>query len=495
MKKLIFLLSLLGLSAFGATSFTEFYVQTTGSNLNSGSTTNDAALFTAASCFWTNSTCTIAKAALNPDANVVPNVSFAAVYPDSVTTNALYVALVTATNATTITLSTTVKAGTAMADDTTGATTIKVGGAWAGPMLGATFPFGFVTATLTNLPSTFPRVNIKGGVTYAITNGMTANVAGPIRWQGYTNSVGDLGKAVFDGTNAGASITMLTASGANNDYLDIILSNTGATSGNGDGIAAAGTECTFTRVVCHDLRRTGFALTGDKQVAEECEAYLCNKAGQDAVNQGSGFFIGGSTAVRCIAHDNTNIHAAGFTFNGTGGTLVNCIADSNGTNGIQSGSTQNTTLIGCDSYNNGGSGVDLAGASAAVALIENCNFVKNGAFGITSSGSPLRNGGIINCGFGSGTQANASGDLAANLGGLNVLGSVTYAANSTPWVDPANGDFRINLATARASGRGGFTETWSGYSAPSTVGYPDIGAAQSITNSPSASGGSYTFAQ
>ena len=54
-------------------------------------------------------------------------------------------------------------------------------------------------------------------------------------------------------------------------------------------------------------------------------------------------------------------------------------------------------------------------------------------------------------------------------------GAVTYASNATPWVDPANGDFRTNLPAAMNAGRGAFTETAASYAG--AVGYPDIGAA------------------
>ena len=51
---------------------------------------------------------------------------------------------------------------------------------------------------------------------------------------------------------------------------------------------------------------------------------------------------------------------------------------------------------------------------------------------------------------------------------------MNFASDVTPWVDPANGDFRINLAAAKGAGRGSYTQNAGG----GTVGYPDIGAAQ-----------------
>ncbi len=134
----------------------------------------------------------------------------------------------------------------------------------------------------------------------------------------------------------------------------------------------------------------------------------------------------------------------------------------------------------CDFYNNGFFGIDTTSTGGVVVEIENCNFIKNGTFGILSdAGSNLRHGYIRNCAFGSGTQTNSSGGIDARLTGVLESGSITYAADVTPWVDPANGDFRINLTAAKSVGAGSFTETASSYAG--TIGYPDIGAAQSAS--------------
>jgi hypothetical protein len=108
-------------------------------------------------------------------------------------------------------------------------------------------------------------------------------------------------------------------------------------------------------------------------------------------------------------------------------------------------------------------------AAGNVAKAINCNFVKNGGWGVNGSAVNTL---LVNCGFGSGTQANASGTSTQAI----EQNSVTYASGATPWNDPANGDFRIVAAAARAAGVGTFTQTQASYSG--TVGYPDIGAAQ-----------------
>jgi hypothetical protein len=221
----------------------------------------------------------------------------------------------------------------------------------------------------------------------------------------------------------------------------------------------------------------------------ECEAYNCNK-GNTASQYAFNNLTAGGVYLRCIAHDNTTANTGGF------GTAVNCIfvdciSDTNGKYGFELSGVGTMQMIGCDAYNNSTNGINLSGASAASLYIENCNLIKNGAWGINSSGSSLRNGSIFNCAFGAGTQANGSGTI-NGTGGLNVIGTVTYASNVTPWTDPANGDFRINLAAARAAGRGSFTQIAPSYAG--AIGYPDIGAAQSITNS-STSASAYSFSQ
>jgi hypothetical protein len=128
-------------------------------------------------------------------------------------------------------------------------------------------------------------------------------------------------------------------------------------------------------------------------------------------------------------------------------------------------------------YNNTSNGINIATALSTHVWIENCNFVKNGGAGINNI-SVINTGFVYNCGYGAGTQANGSGDTINNL---VQSGTVTYGSNLTPWVDPANGDFRINLLAANFAGRGAFTETASSYAG--TIGTPDIGAAQSRTGS------------
>lgn len=459
-------------------AFTEFYVQPTGSNLNAGSTTANAAAFTYTSKVvasgWNAATGVFTVASGDPAADGVAVGDFASIYVTAGATVATFVARVTARDATTITVSLTAVSGTPPATDGTGATTCKIGGAWAGPSAAVAFPFNFVATAMTNASGDTPRVNIKSGTTYSITAAMTHTLAGPVRFQGYTSSVGDGGRAIIDGGTAGASYVLLTVSGANIDVVDITAQNNGAT-GAAAGIAVSGGESVFSRVVVNSVRGYGFNISAGG-LFSECEAYSCNQSNTASV---SGFNASTTCVLmRCISHDNSGSNSSGFTTSGGGAIVLDgCIADTNGAAGFNLGSTFINVFRGCEAYNNTSDGAILSAGSAALYAIENCNFVKNGGWGINGSGAGVRNGIVRNCGFGSGTQANASGTT-TGLKSINESGTVIYAADVTPWSAPTTGDFRIALAAAKGTGRGTFTQTQASYTG--TVGYPDIGAAQHV---------------
>lgn len=464
-------------------SFTESYVQTTASNLNAGSTTDDVAPFTYVSKVavngWNQATGVFTVASGNPSSDGVTVGMFASVYVTAGATVATFIGRITARDTTTITVSLTAVSGSPPATDALGATTMKVGGAWKGPNAAVSFPFGFVNATMTNAAADVPRINFKSGVTYSITTAMTHNVgAGGVRFQGYTTTIADGGMVTIDGGTSGVSYTLLTltgSGGANIDLIGFIFQNNGATS-NADGVSIASNECSIANCVFNNFLGNGIVFSGTFHNVIRCEAYACNKSNTSNL---SGFaFSNGSQSSfchRCISHDNTTANANGFR-SAVMVVFVNCISDSNGNNGYLLAATTLNTIMNCDAYNNTSDGININGASAANNYITNCNLVKNGGWGINASaGATVKNGFIINCGFGSGTQVNTSGQI-STISPITTSGSVTYSSNLTPWVDPANGDFRISLNAAWGTGIGHYTQTAASYTG--TVAYPDIGAAQ-----------------
>lgn len=504
-----YLLSILLFAAFsvGATSFTEFYCDANGgTNINSGDSTNFVADYTSLAGNWTaaSSTFTPTDGSYPANTNTIAQYRWASVVISG-STNLVqtskggYVARVLTINSGqngTIVLSANALAGTAPGNQT-GTAELRVGGAWRGPY-GSTgfgnvqFPFSFIATTATNAPQNMPRVNFRNAATYNVTAAMTHSSAGPILFQGMTASPGDLGKATIDGGTSGNYYTVLTISGSGNDFADLIFSHQGGTSSTVDAIIANQPRNTFLRCVSHDMRGTGFSVSANT-IMVECEAYACN-AGNVA---GKGGFVGSGAPVyfmRCISHDNSSANAPGFVLS-SGAILLNCIAYANGSSGVSitSGETLPCVFAGCDFFDNNASGLDSAATAEIPLIIQNCNFVSNSVYGVTSSGSSLRNGFMLNNGFGSGTMANQTADVAPNMGGINEIGSVTYGANQTPWVSPTTGNFSINLTSAKSAGRGLFTQ---GGTTGSTVAFPDIGAGQaSDTNTTATAGGSYTFAQ
>lgn len=496
MKILIFLL--LAVRSFAA--FSEFYVQPTGSNLNAGykatddaGAIDDTATYTYSGGTFTRSTGVFTVAAGNPSSDGVDVGDFASIYTTAGATVATFVARITARDTTTITVSLSAIAGAATAvSETAAAATCKIGGAWAGPSGAVGFPIGFAVGTMRNVAGSWPRVNFKAG-TYNITAPMVANKAGPITFQGYQTTAGDgvnkglqdtSSKAIIDGGTSGAvsyyNLLQVSSGAQNNTFTDFIFTHNGGTGSVADGVAITENENMLVRCVFHDLRRHGIQFLGVGHLIE-CEAYACNQANDSTNSAAISFAATGCVGIRCIAHDNVGSNCDGFAIGGN--TLIECIAESNGRHGAKDFSDNINTLLQCDFYNNGAAGVTLGtGASAMIANIQNCNFVKNTTYGIQFVSTTVL-GTLHNCGFGSGTQANGSGAY-STVNGLDIiltnLGSGSadglYAANVTPWTDPANGDFRISLAAAKNAGRGKFATFNMG--ANTTLGYPDIGSNQ-----------------
>jgi len=450
-------------------AYTEFYVQTTGSNLNAGSTTANAASLTYASGNWVAATGVFTVASGNPTSDGVAVGDFASVYADGATATA-FVGRVTARDATTITVSLTAVSGTPPADGT-GNRTLKIGGAWAGPSGAVIFPFGFVVGTMTNAAGDPTRVNVKNGVTYSYSSALTSPNLGALTWQGYTSTPGDGGRAVFDvSTNA---ITGMTIAGSRNAVIDFEFTSS-ASSGTQPGINASGDALIFRNKVT-GFRGAGIAASALAVIGEN-EISGCNTA--NTTNIGGITLSSGShvTILRNYIHDNTGSNASGIVTSPTADATAQIIGNvikSNGRFGIF---LQNRSgvyvIIGNDFYNNTLDHIRTStSTNGSLVYMENNNFIAGAAWGMLRSDAFTDHlFYLTNNGFGSGTAANSSGTTS---GIPTVLDSVQYPADEMPWVSPATGDFRIKLAQARNAGRGTFLGLTN------AAGYPDIGAVQS----------------
>lgn len=469
-------------------AFTEFCCRSGGSNLNSGTRTGSStepgtsADFTYASGNWVASTGVFTVASGNPSSDGVAVGDFASVYADGSSTTG-FVGRVTARDTTTITVSLTVKSGTAPTDGT-GNRTLKVGGAWAGPSGATIFPFGFFSANMKQSADDAPRCNFKNDQTYSVSASCNHNTAEAVALQilqGYTTSYGDGGRAVFDGGSNAISGAIIDGSEYQIWVEDIEVKST-ATTGTTHGFRL-GRKSMCRRCVAQGVRGLGFTMNNAVCAYIECEAYNCNKS--NTVGWGGfGVNSSGVMARRCYAHDNTGSNNAGFVLGALNVNveISNCVSHKNqygayvtgtpGSLGIQ------VAFFNCDFYNNASDGIRLNWTSSSLALLilENCNLVKNGGYGINdvvATYTPTVY--LQNCAFGTGTKANTSGNT-AGVAIYRNQAPVTLASGVTPWQDPDNGDFRIALASNKGTGRGTWFQTASGLSG--TVGYPDIGAAQ-----------------
>lgn len=453
-------------------TYQEFYCNpSTGSQMNGGFPESGGIYpYTKTNGNWNSGTGVFTVASGNPQSDGITVGDYAAVYNDGATTP-VFSGRVTARTTTTITVDvTTNKWGTPPTTSATGRT-ITVGGSLKGPNAADSYPFGSFTSSMTNANGNPVRVDLKNNASYVISANITMSQGG-IVMQGYSSTAGDGGRAVID-CNANA-IVGINISASNCCLIDLEVKNNGS-SGTNNAITNTGAGILYWRVVCRDIRGGGINAVGTGCLALECEAYNCNKS--NTANLG-GFNVGLGHCIRCISHDNsTGSNCHGFVLTGaaSGVGLKDCIAETNAGSGIKITSSGIYTIDGCDLYNNTLNGIDATTSASAQMFVLNCNVIKNGSTGIAHSSTATFPAFLFNNGYGSGTQANG-GSGATSGRGIQETGAVTYASNVTPWVDPANGDFRINLAAAIGAGRGSFLQTAASYAGTDSA--PIIGAAQ-----------------
>lgn len=314
------------------------------------------------------------------------------------------------------------------------------------------------------------RVNFKAG-TYNRTTALTFATAGPYAIQGYTTTPGDGGRFVVDGGTSGASYTPLAITGAAITLADFEFKNNGA-SGSANWLTWGSQRGLLARGVVRDCRGNGVLVSNGPTTLVEVEPYGCN---QSNAAFGCGIRLDASaTLIRCNPHDNVGTNSSGFAIgtNTLSYTFIDCISEANGQFGINNGNATALVIVGGVYRGNGSSGIKDQNA-ASVSYRENVIVESNGGFGIDNT-STTANSWQRNLAYRSNTSGNVQ-----TPGQVDESGAVTLTAD--PFVDSANGDFRLNTtagggAACRGAGRGAFTQTQAGYGG--TVSVPDIGAAQ-----------------
>lgn len=483
-------------SALTNTIYSEFYCRSGGTNINSGHTTNVAAIYTTVNGNWSSSTALtnvfIPTDGVNPVTAGVLSNGFASVYLDGAT-NGVYIARVNyVTNAVNggIILDNTAASGTMPSVGATGRS-LKFGGAWKGPYGNLGFPITIVSAGLVDTNGYTTCVNFMNDAVYSITNNINQpGFAGPIRYEGFTTNPHDGGKATFQNNGITASYVLLTAASSFTEWVNLIFDGTGFTSGTSDGVTA-GANQTWRGCVFHDIRGIGLNCGSAGGSIVACEAYLCNKS---ASSSKGGFQVTDNWKFyRTIAHDNTGANSIGIILIGKA-SVEDSILDSNAAAGIRVDSGANNLYFKNLSFYGNGSSALLFNASSSCAFnAENCVFANNTGWAIDTTGSTGKHIGTIeNCAFGVGAGVtNSSGNVNIRTAGGTIMLANNTSFSSLPWTDAPNGNFKLLAGSALiGAGAGSFTQTQAAYTG--TVSYPDINAA-AATNTPAATGGSWTF--
>ncbi len=460
-------------SAICKADFTEFYVQNTATNVNSGTSSSDTPHASYTSGSWTTNGLYTPPSG-NPSSDGVTNGMFAAIFYDGSPTN-MFVARITNVTTTTFSTSTNIFSG-AIPTNRVLTASARIGGAWKGPNGAEGFPFGFVTAITTNLTANPVRVNFKGGYTNNITAAMSASNV-DITFQGYTNTVADGGKCVIDGGTSGAAYILLSLSGNRVNLIDFIFQNNGASS-TAAGLSISGANQYLSRVTVQNTRGSGVNTGGSGQVYEQVVVTGCN---QGSAASGAGFFINGAAVnrfINCVSIYNTNGTTHGWntaTGNNRDFCLFNCISAFNSGAGVKldTGVNDDCTISHCDFYNNTLDGIlQDAGSGPNKFGVYNSNFVSNGVWGIGKTDTALCHLISINNGF----RGNASGEVDTDYQTTNMIyfssGKISYT--SMPYLDAPNANFTMNTAEGKSTARGGFGTFTN------TPAYLDMGATDHV---------------
>jgi hypothetical protein len=454
-------------------AYTEFCCRAGGSNLNAGSLRGDSTepgtspTLTYASGTWVLSTLTFSQAIGNPITDGVTVGDFVSIYPDGATV-AVFIARVTSITSMTIVVSGTIKMGTAPADGVSNRT-LRLVGAWLGPNAAVTFPFNLINSNLVGLSGGLPCVNLKNDQTYAMSASIThSNTFTAIF--GYSSTYRDGGRATI--TNSATSGTTLILSGANTVAGFLIIKGLAA-SGTAAGMSITSRSVAMA-ISIQDFFGVGMTASTTYGTVIECESYNNSRSNGGT---SAGFNTTGSqtTFIRCLAAKCVGSNNAGFRAS-NGAAFIDCISSENQVGAVLSGTGTNF-MHNCDLVANVSHGISILGSLGMITL-ENNNFIKNGTggtgYGVSSSlAADATVGVMINCGFGAGTYANATGKI-NNLAGVVELGTVDYPSNSSPYVNHLTGDFRISLAQAQNAGCGSFSQGVAGYSGAMI--YQDIGS-------------------
>lgn len=472
-------------------NYTEMCCRSGGSNLNAGSrdggntepsTTPD---FEYISGSWDSSTYEFTVASGNPLTDGVLAGDFASIYPDGSSATS-YIGRVTSVTSTKIIISATIFMGTI---PTTGVnnTTLRIGGAWLGPN-GSGFPFTLAIANLVNSSSYMMRINFKNDRTHSITSealwsdgALGATRSFPCTFEGYTSTYGDGGVATIEGSSSGASYRLLYIQRGRQVLKNLWFNRNGSTGSASlvriesvsDSIGGLVEGCIFT-----NSRGSGLEVRSSGCRIVNCIANSNNSS--NTVYLGGFIVFVVATFLRCVAKNNTRSGYVGGA--GSNSEFIDCISIGSSVGFDQDNSGGNRgSYYNCIAYES--STGFVCNSAEMLHYSENCIAYRGTSAGTAFS---VVTGGLTTIGYVE-LRNCAVGNMGRGTSGEFVNDKDPIELTANPFLDPSNGDFRLNDEEGggkllKESAYQDWLQTPQG--ALGSVSYADIGIAQILKTKP-----------
>lgn len=463
-----------------AASINEFYVRTTGSNLNSGDTNTNASDFTYVGGTYVQATGVFTcPGTSNPVADGVTVGRYMSIYAAGSTSTGFVgrVTAVTAGAPGTITVSVAAQtmAGT---NPSNGTYTAKIGGAFAGPSGGGRMPFTLAMGPLRSSSSSRVRVNVTG--TYNVAAAASAwNLNLGMIIEGYSTTPGDGGFFIIQDNVAGASFTLLSTQATTGTIRNMWLKGNTASTGGANGLVFGTQMGTLVNVRVSDVRGDGIQITSGATgaVTIGCEVYGCNRS--NTLNFCGVSISEESTHIRLhVHHCSSGVNAHGVIISANAGenvTLIDPLIHDNTGNGIKQTQLDHSCHVsGGVIARNGLNGADFSLVTVN-SNVSNTIFERTIFYGNTGTGLLGRAADFVTayrCAFG------ANGTAMTSV--TDDFNTITLTAD--PFTNAANGDFRLNNTAGGGALLRAITESHlfdlAAYPTGVATSYADIGPLQ-----------------
>ena len=350
--------------------------------------------------------------------------------------------------------------------------TYVVGGAFASPgQAGGAKAQGndvWIKAGTYTISST--SANVSGGrVSEVFSTGGGVGQSNKARWRGYSSSRGDLTYESALSSNPvlqvdpGGSVTNITVFGFEGNHSQAF----NLTVDGQDKTGIIGFQCnnSYNAFVCcwaTNCTSFGFEIDDNSSYAIRCFADSGSGTAAFALSKDLGSNV---AAFYCVAKSNA---CPGFRMN-AGSKAVGCYAISNTGAGFEQISV-GYIVIDCVAYGNTGDGFKLDSNAGFASPVINCISGGNGGEGFGTDGS-VKEGVFLLKGAG---FSNTGGSYSGSM----IVNDFEFWNIDDPFVDAANGDFRLNAtAGAGATIRGeAFPSVFPGLTL--TTNFRDLGPAQ-----------------